>query len=365
MYKELIYLGDTLLMKIRLHKQARTTPAIRAEIQASELSERALAEKYGISRSTVRKWKSRQSVEDNSHRPLTMHTVLTPGEELAVIALRLLLFLPLDDLLLVTRVFVQPALSRSALDRCLRRYGISKLSSLVQQCGQYRHSPPPPGVLNITAIDLSPLLKAPQPHMLYLAVDLPTRWLYTEIRSSHTAAAFLHNLLKEIPFPLHTVHTPATPEFTASEHQPQQSIEGQHPFTLLCNHYHLVHHLHDPHQAATLLEYCHSFLEALCATQYHAPLSQVRDIVADFCAFFNTELPLKCLHHRSPLQTLHDWQAELSTCGEQTLSATPTETPPFSHNLHRSPEAEELFRLRHANHCLRLEQALLKAGRTN
>nr|WP_321465836.1 hypothetical protein [uncultured Desulfobulbus sp.] len=354
-------------MKIRLHKQARTTPAIRAEIQSSDLSERVLAEKYGISRSTVRKWKNRQSVEDNSHRPLTIHTVLKPGDELAVVALRLLLFLPLDDLLLVTRVFVQPAISRSALDRCLRRYGISKLSGMVQQCGQYRHSPPPPGVLSIAAIDLSPLLKAAQPHILYLAVDLPTRWLYAEIRSSHTATAFLHNLLKKIPFTVHTIHTPATPEFSipGSEHQPQQSGEGQHPFDLLCNHYHLVHHLHDPHQAATLLENCPSFLETLRASPYHGSLGQVREIVADFCAFFNAELPLKCLHHRSPLQTLHDWQTALSNCGEQTLSAPSAEQHPSSRNLHRSSEAEELFRLRHANHCLRLEQALLKAGRTN
>ncbi|XOF34027.1 MAG: helix-turn-helix domain-containing protein [Candidatus Electrothrix sp. YB6] len=46
-------------MNIALHKRARTTQAVRREIQRSELSERKLAEKYGISRSTVRKWKYR------------------------------------------------------------------------------------------------------------------------------------------------------------------------------------------------------------------------------------------------------------------------------------------------------------------
>ncbi len=55
-------------MKIRLHKNATTTPAIRKFIQESDLSERKLAEKLGISRSTGRRWKKRDFVEDKSHR---------------------------------------------------------------------------------------------------------------------------------------------------------------------------------------------------------------------------------------------------------------------------------------------------------
>ncbi|ROQ92366.1 hypothetical protein EDC27_2074, partial [Desulfosoma caldarium] len=51
-------------MLVRIHKRARTTPAIRKEIQQSTLSERALATQYGITRATVRKWKHRDSCED-------------------------------------------------------------------------------------------------------------------------------------------------------------------------------------------------------------------------------------------------------------------------------------------------------------
>jgi transposase len=56
-------------MEIRLHKNARTTPAIRAELQQSKLSDRQLAKRFNISRTTARKWKNRSSVEDKSHRP--------------------------------------------------------------------------------------------------------------------------------------------------------------------------------------------------------------------------------------------------------------------------------------------------------
>jgi DNA-binding transcriptional regulator YiaG len=45
-------------MVIRLHKCARTTPAIREEIRNSPLGMRTLARQYGLNRATVRKWES-------------------------------------------------------------------------------------------------------------------------------------------------------------------------------------------------------------------------------------------------------------------------------------------------------------------
>lgn len=56
-------------MQIRLHKNARTTPAIRRELQAqpASISNRALAEQYHIHYHTVAKWRKRPDVEDASH----------------------------------------------------------------------------------------------------------------------------------------------------------------------------------------------------------------------------------------------------------------------------------------------------------
>ncbi|GAB0149720.1 hypothetical protein McPS_24600 [Marichromatium sp. PS1] len=44
-------------MDIRLHKNARTTPAIRRELQASTLPTKVLAARYNLSPLTVRKWR--------------------------------------------------------------------------------------------------------------------------------------------------------------------------------------------------------------------------------------------------------------------------------------------------------------------
>lgn len=47
-----------------LHGSARTTEAVRRAIQRSEASVRMLAGRYGISPTTVQKWRKRASVSD-------------------------------------------------------------------------------------------------------------------------------------------------------------------------------------------------------------------------------------------------------------------------------------------------------------
>ena len=99
-------------MMIALHKNATTTPAVRAQIQQSSASEYELAEQYGISRTTVQRWKHRDSVEDRSHTPHQLQTTLNAGQEELVVYLRKQLRLPLDDLLAVVREFVHPTMGR-------------------------------------------------------------------------------------------------------------------------------------------------------------------------------------------------------------------------------------------------------------
>ena len=48
-------------MLIALHKQARTTPAVRAEIAASRESIAVLARRCCITEATIRKWRARTS----------------------------------------------------------------------------------------------------------------------------------------------------------------------------------------------------------------------------------------------------------------------------------------------------------------
>jgi len=65
-----------------LHGSARTTPRIRAELQRSQEKTSVLAQRYGLSRTTVTKWRARTTTADASMRPSQpKSTVLSPAEE--------------------------------------------------------------------------------------------------------------------------------------------------------------------------------------------------------------------------------------------------------------------------------------------
>ena len=117
-------------MLINLHSQAVTTPKTRAEIQASDEPARVLAGRYGTTEQTVWKWRKRDSVNDRSHMAHRLQTTLTPAQEAVAVALRKTLPVSLDDLLAVMREFLNPDVSRSGLDRCLRRHGVGNLRDL-------------------------------------------------------------------------------------------------------------------------------------------------------------------------------------------------------------------------------------------
>lgn len=74
----------------------------------------------------MRKWRERDSTADRSHRPDTLHCTLTPAQEAVVMEVRRMFWLPLDDLLMVVREFLNPKVSRSGLARCMKRHGVNK-----------------------------------------------------------------------------------------------------------------------------------------------------------------------------------------------------------------------------------------------
>ena len=84
---------------MNIHSQARTTPKIRAEIQASKghMTIDQAAQHFNVNRSTIIKWRNRDSFEDRSHRPHTSHTSLSPLQEEIVVHIRRSLLLVVDD----------------------------------------------------------------------------------------------------------------------------------------------------------------------------------------------------------------------------------------------------------------------------
>jgi transposase-like protein len=112
-------------MHVKLQANATTTPRIRAYIQHSTAATATLARELGISARTVARWRGRREVHDRSHVPHRLATTMTDWEEALCVELRRALALPLDDIVEAMRRCRNPALSRSAIHRCLKRHGLS------------------------------------------------------------------------------------------------------------------------------------------------------------------------------------------------------------------------------------------------
>ena len=94
-----------------------------------------LAKRYGVNRKTIAKWKGRDSVSDEPMGPKNPHsTVLTDEDEAIILAYRWRTRLPLNVCHKRLRRLM-PHLSRSALYRCLKRHGLSRI-------GPTRTAPP-------------------------------------------------------------------------------------------------------------------------------------------------------------------------------------------------------------------------------
>lgn len=214
------------------HRNATTTPEMRQFIQASDLGVSQLAKVLNISEATVRKWRKRDSVADTPNTPHNLNTTLTPLQEYVVVGLRYQLKMPLDKLLKATQKFINPNVSRSGLARCLKRYGVSKVSNIESPQVPERYFNQLPiiqgsdvktytlhpdtlaktlatdkqdDVLQVVSLTIPPQLTEEQPSSILLGIDPDSDWIYLDIyQDGNTQATnrYIANVLKHGPFHL-------------------------------------------------------------------------------------------------------------------------------------------------------------------
>ena len=112
---------------LSIHPNARTTPAVRAEIARSAEPTGELARRYGVSTETVRKWRRRGATDcrDRSSRPRRLPWKASEEARAVVCALRRATGFPLDDLTFVVAHFL-PHLDRDNVYRILKAAGLSR-----------------------------------------------------------------------------------------------------------------------------------------------------------------------------------------------------------------------------------------------
>src|SRR5215207_2562737 len=178
---------------LAIHPNARTTPAVRAEIARSGEPTGELARRFGVSTETIRKWRKRGAADcrDRSSRPHTLPWKASEEERAIVCALRWATGFPLDDLTFVVTHFL-PHLNRDAVSRILKAEGLNRLPA-------QSRSRKPDGTfkddgLGFVHLDGKHLPKlrdrdgVARKRVLFVAIDRCSRWVHWAVKKDETTA---------------------------------------------------------------------------------------------------------------------------------------------------------------------------------
>lgn len=179
------------------------SPSVRRAIQRSDESVRIVAQRYGISPTTVQKWRKRTHTEDLRHcaraRDVTPVTALVAR---CIMLFRFQTLLPLDDCYHAFKMGV-PGLSRTTLHRCLQRYGASSLKGIDGIPTPQQLKEMPIGHFNIC---VDTIAVAGRRVAKFSAYDWISKVAFARLKgepSTKAAIEFVQELAAEFPFIYH------------------------------------------------------------------------------------------------------------------------------------------------------------------
>jgi transposase InsO family protein len=298
-----------------LHGSARTTPRVRAELQASQETTRRLAARYGLNPKTVAKWRRRGSTADAPMGPSRPRSsVLSETEEAIVVEFRRRTLLPLDDVLGCLRGTI-PRLSRSALHRCLVRHGISRLPRDDERASKRKRFAET--TIGYAHIDVCELRLAQGKLFLFLAIDRVSKFAHVAFFDANTklnGAAFLRQVVAAFPYRLHTVLTDNGMAFAElpknrGRYPEIEALFGGHVFDRVCDEHGITHKLTKPYHPWTngQAERMNRTVKEATIKAFHYPdLEALKVHVLAFVTAYNFAKHLKALRWRTPFQAILD-----------------------------------------------------------
>jgi len=298
-----------------LHGSARTTPRVRAELQASQEKTSVLARRYGLSRATVDKWRARTTTADAPMGPRQPRSsVLSAAEEAVVVEFRRRTLLPLDDVLGCLKGNI-PKLTRSNLHRCLERHGISRLPESAEKASKRgKFAPTPIGYVHI---DICELRLSEGKLNMFLAIDRVSKFTLVEFRETarkQDGATFMRNVVTAFPYRLHTVLTDngmAFADLPKNRDGATRTWLGPHLFDRVCIEHDIEHRLTKPYHPWTngQAERMNRTIKDATVKVFHYPsLASLKAHILAFVAAYNFGKHLKALRWQTPFEAIcHAW----------------------------------------------------------
>src|SRR5436305_115329 len=208
---------------LSIHPNARTTPAVRAEIARSAEPTGELAGRFGVSAETVRKGRKRGAADcrDRSSRPHKLPWKASEEERAVVCALRRATGFPPDDLPFVV-AHCLPHPGRDNAYRILKAGGLSRRPApATPEKAAAKFKEYELGFVHVDVKHLPKLRTADgecRKRYLFVAIDRRSRSVHLAVRDDETEAsakAFLEEALAAFPFRVTRLLTDRGSCFTA------------------------------------------------------------------------------------------------------------------------------------------------------
>jgi transposase InsO family protein len=208
---------------LAVHPNARTTPGRARRDRPLGEPTGVLAQRFGVSTETVRKWRKRgpADCQDRSARPHKLPWKASEEERAIVCALRRSTGFPLDDLTFIVTHFL-PHLNRDAVYRILKAEGLNRLPPADRT--RKPHGTFKEYEVGFVHLDVKHLPKlrdrdgVTRKRYLYVAIDRASRFVHLAVKDDETTAsavAFLEEALAALPFQVTHVLTDRGSCFTA------------------------------------------------------------------------------------------------------------------------------------------------------
>jgi hypothetical protein len=213
---------------------------MRRAIQAGEENNMVLAARLGVNRQTIAKWRARDSTSDQRMGPKNLGSkLLSRDEEAIILAYRWRTRLRLDDCLVKLKRLM-PRLSRSALYRCLKRWGVNRIGPTAASPTLTSAAMAGPFCFDITANEVlfpgDDIDDVAVP--VFLAVEEITKDVYAqaEFLTPLNASMFLGQLVGQFRQKIIAVTTESLPVFTNCKVMPgvDMAAFSSHPFAVVC-----------------------------------------------------------------------------------------------------------------------------------
>ena len=212
-----------------------------------------------------------------------------------------------------------PHVSRSGLDRCLRRHGAGNLRALKPKEPKPAHGTfkaYEPGYLHIDIKYLPQMADEDRRRYLFVAIDRATRWVFVRIYPAQTAAnarRFLRDLERAAPMKITRVLTDNGKAFTDRLFGlRKRAATGQHEFDLLCADFGIEHRLAPPMRPQTngMVERFNGRIEDILQSHRFHSGEDLEQTLLRYAHLYNNQLPQSVLKGRSPINALKDWQRQ-------------------------------------------------------